>query len=509
MGNLNTGRIAKNTVMLYIRMLLILGVSLYTSRVVLQVLGVSDYGVYSLIAGILTMFSFVSQSLVEAMQRFFNVAIGRGDTGRLVRTYVMGINLFALFSVFLLLVGETLGLWYILHEVNVPPGREHAALWVYQISLATLIVQLFRTPDNALIIAHERMTFYAYLGILEAVLKLSVVLVLRYFSCDRLILFTLLYLATSVLINILYRIYCHKYFSTVRYRYLWDRALLKEMVSFSGWTVLNGGTRTMTLQFENIFLNRFYSVAVNAARGVASQVYNAVNLFLTNFQTAFQPQLVKTYAAGEREDHQRLLYQSSRFSYYLFLLLFIPIIFNLEELLSLWLVEVPEYTVPFCKYVMLAYLADALAHPLTTSIMANGNIRGIQISTSVVFVIQLAASFFSLRAGAPPYIVSVFILVSHTIHYFLYLYYSRKLCGIGLSGYFRQVIRPILVVSSLAVVLPLSLRRFSGGLFSTLGICCTDLIWISAVVWLVGLKRAERLYLRAFVISKFQQKSKS
>jgi len=504
MSNLNTGRIAKNTLMLYVRMFLIMGVSLYTSRVVLDVLGIQDYGIYSLIAGLLTMFSFISQSLVESMQRFFNVALGKKDIPQTSSIYMMGINIFVIFSLFLFLVGETLGLWYLNNYLNVPDGREQAAFWVYQISLVTLVIQLFRTPDNALIIAHERMSFYAYLSILETLLKLGIVFLLQLSSHDRLIFYTLLYGAASVLINLIYRLYCRRQFKEVRFRFYWDNGLFKEMMSFSGWTVLNGGSRTVTMQFENIFLNRFYSVSVNAARGVAAQVYNAINLFITNFQTAFRPQLVKTYAAQEWDEHERLLYQSSRFSFYLFLVIVIPIIFNLNVMLSIWLVEVPEYTMQFCVYVLLAYLTDALAHPLTTSIMANGNIKGIQITTSLVFFAQLAASFFALRSGAAPYIVSIFILVSHSIHYLLYIYYAKKLCRLNLQAYLKHVILPVIIVSLVSLPLPYFLRSYSHDFLSAAGLVLFDAICVIAAVWGLGMDKHERTFVLSWVSGAFK-----
>ena len=504
MSNVSSGRIAKNTLMLYVRMVIILGVSLYTSRVILEVLGIDDYGLYSLIAGILTLFSFISQSFIEATQRFFNVAIGRGETARQGSVYVMSVNIFLLFSLFLLLVGETLGIWYLHHYLNVPAGRENAAFWVYQISLLTLIVQFFRIPDNALIISYEKMSFYAWSSILEAVLKLLIVYALTVFHADKLILYVLLYLVTTLVINLIYRVHCRRAFPFCRYRPLWDAELGREMMKFSGWTMLNSGTRTVTLQLENIFLNRFYSVAVNAARGVASQVYNAVNQFITNFQTAFRPQLIKTYAAGEQKEHIQLLYESSKISFCLFLVVVIPVIYNLEALLTVWLVEVPAYTREFCVYVLIAYLADALAHPLTTSIMANGNIKGIQVTTSLVFVIQLLASYLSLKAGWPPYIVSVYIMVSHTIHYFLYLYYACRLCGVSLGDYGRRVLLPLLCVSVLSLLPPHFLAPFSRDFLSALLLCLTDALWVLAVVWRVGLNRRERSYIRQRLVACFR-----
>lgn len=499
-------RIAKNTALLYVRMIILMAVTLYTSRVVLAVLGVDDYGIYSLIGGIIALFSFISNALVNAMQRFFNVALGERDQDKYHRVYVMGLNLFFLFSAFLLLLGETVGLWFVNNKLNIPDGRETATFWVYQISIVTLIAHLLRTPDNASIIAYEHMGFYAYLSIGEALLKLGIVFLLQLFAMDKLLLYVILYLAATVLINIAYKVYCNKMFDECSYNWLWDKKIFRELLSFSGWSLLSNGTRTITMQGENIFLNQYYSVSVNAARGIAAQVYNAVNTFLTNFQTAFKPQLTKSYAAGEMENHYSLLYRSSKFSFYLLLLLVVPIIFNLDALLGAWLVEVPLYTKEFCVFVLLAYLADALASPLGTSIAANGNIKGLQISIAVVFVIQLFASFYALRAGWPPYIVSVFILVSHTIHYVFYIYFCKIICHLRLGDYFRKALLPLIPICIVAPILPYFLQKYSTNIWWALGLCVVDVLWVLLLVWLLGLDKSEKAFIESTVTKLIRRK---
>ena len=477
-----------------------MAVTLYTSRVILAVLGVDDYGIYSLIGGIIALFTFISNSLVTAMQRFFNVALGKEDPERYHSVYVMGYNIFFLFSAFLLLVGETVGLWFVNNKLNIPAGRETAAFWVYQISIVSLIVQLLRTSDNASIIAHERMNFYAYISIGEAFIKLGIVYLLKLFALDKLILYVLLYLVASAIINLIYKVYCNRQFAECKYNWLWDKTLFKEMITFSSWTLLSNGSRTVTMQGENIFLNHYYSVSVNAARGIAAQVYNAVNTFLTNFVTAFNPQLTKSYAAGDMDNHYSLLYRSSKFSFYLLLMLVVPIIFNLDVILSVWLVEVPQYTKEFCLFVLLAYLADSLVKPLSTSISANGNIKGIQISVAVVFVIQLIASFFALRAGWPPYIVSVFTLISHSIHYLFYLYFCRKICGLSIRTYFKRVILPIIPICLFAPLLPWYLDRFSNGIWWALFLLVIEALWIVILIWLLGLDNNEKHFIKTTII---------
>ena len=500
-------RIAKNTVALYIRMLLLMAVSLYTSRVILDVLGVDDYGIYNLIGGFVTLFSFISHALVGAMQRFFNVVLGINKTEQYKRLYSMSINIFAIFSLFLVVVGETVGLWFVTTQLNIPPGRETAALWVYQISLVTLIVNLLRTPNNASIIAHEKMSFYAYISIGEAVLKLAIVFMLQAFGHDKLIVYVLLYLASTILINVVYWFYCRKHIPLCRFLWMWDKNLCKQLVSFSGWNLLSGGSRVLKSQGDAYLLNHYYSVAVNAAFGIAAQVYNAVNMFLTNFQTAFRPQLVQTYAAGEMDEHYRLLYRSAKFSYYLLLLIVVPVAFNLNDLLGLWLKEVPEYTLQFCLILLMAYLVDAIGAPLATSVNAQGNIKGMQIWSSVLLLAGLVASFVFLRKGAKPWILAIITFAVHVGFMLVYIYYAHKLCYVKMRSFFRQVILPIAGASALSLVIPVVIRSLgNSGFWLVIGKCAADLAWVAVAVFLLGLAKEEKEYVKAVVLRIFKLK---
>lgn len=503
----NSRKIAKNTLALYVRMLLLMAVSLYTSRVILATLGVDDYGIYNLIGGFITLFSFVSAALVGAMQRFFNVSLGKKDDEQYKKVYSMSINIFVLFSLFLLVVGETVGLWFITTQLNIPAGRETAAFWVYQLSLLSLIVHLFRTPDNASIIAHERMSFYAFISIGEAVLKLAIVFILKAVGGDKLIAYVILYLAATVLINVAYWLYCRKSIPLCRFSFMWDKPIFKSLVSFSGWHLLSGGSRVLKSQGDAYLLNHYYSVAVNAAFGVAAQVYNAVNLFLTNFQTAFKPQLVQTYAAGEMDEHYRLIDRASKFSFYLLLLIVVPIIFNLDSLLGLWLKEVPDYTSQFCFIILMAYLVDAIGAPLAISVNAQGNIKGMQIWSSLLLVAGLIASFLFLRKGAEPWIVAVITFVVHFGFLLTYMYYARKHCEVSLGAFFKKVVLPVVAVALLSCVVPFAIRNFgSDGFWFVMMKCVVDLAWGVLIVITIGLNRDERSYLTSTLLGKLKGK---
>ncbi len=499
-------RIAKNTILLYFRMILLMAVTLYTSRVILATIGIEDYGIYNLIGGFITVFSFISASFVASIQRYFNVALGKKNEDEFKHVYSMSINMFTIFAIFLVVVGETLGYWFIVTQLNIPSGRENAAMWVYQISLITLIVNLFRTPDNAAIIAHERMGFYAYLSIVEAVLKLVIVFLLKRIGGDSLITYVLLYLTTTLIINLAYKCYCNINFPSCHYKYIWDSKLFRELISFSGWNLLSSGSHTLTNQGVNFFINRYYSVSLNAAQGIASTVYNAVNLFLTNFQTAFKPQLIKTYAAGEMKQHYILIMRTAKFSLYLMLIVVVPLIFNLPPILEAWLVDVPDYTEYFIIFILMAYLTDAIGAPLQTSIYANGNIRGLQITTSILYVFQLVVCFFLLRAKVLPYISAVITFVVHGLFLIVSIYYAKKICGIVVKQFLMTVILPSTFVLILSLLFPFFMSLYSSNLYTALIFCILEAIWTIVMIYFVGLNSVEKQFIKELITKKICRK---
>ena len=482
-----------------------MAVSLYTSRVILATLGVNDYGIYNLLGGFVTFFSFISTSLVGSMQRYFNVALGRGDKEEYQRIYTMGINIFILFSLFLLLASETVGLWFVRTQFNIPAGRETAAFWVYQVSIITLIVNLFRTPDNASIIAHEKMDFYAYISVFEAIIKLAIVFILEKVAADKLILYVLLYLGATLIINVCYAVYCRRNISVCRYSLMWDTKLFKSLLSFSGWNMLSGGSRVLKSQGDAFLLNHYYSVAVNAAFGIAAQVYNTVNLFLTNFQTAFKPQLVQSYAAGEMDEHYRLISRSAKISYYMLLLIVVPVSFNLDNLLGLWLKEVPQYTQEFCLFVLLAYLVDALGAPLGVSVSANGNIRGTQVVSSILLTSGLFVGFLFLRNGAFPHIIAIIIFAVHFSLWVCYMYYARKYCQVSLLSYFNEVVMPVVLVTGACLLLPFGLTFVQEEKWMILLLCLADLLWVGMAIYIFGLTKAEKEFVLSYIRKKFNK----
>lgn len=495
-------RIAKNTMLLYIRMLLIMGVSLYTSRVILNVLGVDDYGIYHLIAGFVTLFSFISNALVSAMQRYFNVALGQRNRERYSNVFSMSINILLVFSLLIFILGETVGLWFVNEKLNISSDRIIATNWVYQFSLLTFIANTLRTPFHASVIAHERMSFFAYISIGEVLIRLGIVFLLVCFGGDRLITYGILYFISIVLINVIYMVYCHIKFDECRYLRVWNSGLFKELVSFSGWTLLGQSAVIANGQGTSIFINQFYSVAVNAAMGISNQVTSAVDQFVTNFQTAFNPQITKTYAANELDNHHKLLLRSSKFSFFLLWVLVLPIIFNIDYILELWLVEVPTYSNYFCILVLISYLFAAISSPFTTSIFAAGNIKKYQITLSIVFITGLLINYFALYHKYEPYIVSAVGILVQIAMLVIRLYYAKQYSYINISKFLSSVILPISIVACITVIIPYYTSHFVQTFWNLLLVTIVDLVSTIMAIFIVGFNREEKKAIISFIKEK-------
>ena len=395
----NTRRIAKNTVMLYIHMLLIMAVTLYTSRVVLNVLGVEDFGIYNVVGGIVVMFSFLNGAMATSTQRFLSFSLGKNDQEQVARVFSMSMTTHISIALIVLLLAETFGLWIFYRYLNIPPERMGAAQWVYQLSVLTFCISIIRVPYNAGIIAYERMSFYAYISIVEVCLKLGMVILLQYLGSDKLILYALLMALTTGIVTFIYKLYCCKTFSVCRYHYFWDKHLYKELISFSGWSLFGSAANVGVQQGINILLNVFFGVVTNAALGIANQVSSAVSQLVGNFQTAFNPALVKSYASGDYSYFVRLIFQTSRFSYFLLFIIALPLYLCMPFVLKVWLDIVPEYTVVFCRWMLVFVLIDAVSAPLWISVQAIGKIRSYQLLMSALIFLNIPLSWLLLRLG--------------------------------------------------------------------------------------------------------------
>lgn len=453
-------RIARNTVFLYVRMFVTLLVTLYTSRVVLEVLGVEDFGIYSLVAGVVVLFSFLNAAITNALQRYITMALGKRDKQMEARVFSTSFIAMALLSLVLFILCETVGLWFLNNKLDIPEGRMEIANIVYQISIFIMIADIFRAPYNALIIAYERMNFYAVISIIEAVLKLVIVFMLYLVAINKLLLYALLLLAVGLVILLFYALFCRKTIPVKASKAMCDRHTLKELTSFSGWNLLGGVADIGYQQGTNMILNIFYGVTLNATMGVTIQVKNAIYNFARNLLTAANPQIIKSYARGDTAYMQTLVTQISKYAFFLLYLTSYPLILNMDFVLHVWLKNPPEYSVQFCNLMLAFCMIDSFVGPLWTLAMAHGKIRNYQIVSSLILLLNLPLSWIALRYGAAPQailVVQICVSVPNLIYRIAYLR-NRNILRVG--AYIKGIAGPILLVgiATAPILLLLSLQ---------------------------------------------------
>lgn len=496
-------RIAKNTLFLYIRMFIMMGVSLYTSRVVLQKLGVDDFGLYNIVGGVVVLFSVFNSSLAGSTQRFLNYEMGRDDVSSVNKVFQCSIMLHVILCSILIILAETIGLWYINTYLNVPFGRYDAARIVYQISLLTFCINVLRVPFNACIIAHEKMDFYAYVSVAEAGLKLLVVFLLSMCDFDRLIFYSILILLVTVFVNSSYVIYCSKTFPNIKIKLLWDRQKIKEMLSFSGWSLF-GSTAVISAQHGlNMVLNFFCGVGLNAAAGIANQVTSAMYGFISNFQTAFNPQIVKLYAQKQFNDFFNLIFRASKFSFLLFWLISVPVLFYAPVILDFWLDEVPPHVVSFCRVIIIYLLIDALNGPLWMAANATGKIKIYHILMGGIILCNIPVAILLLWFGLEPELVWVSKIIFNILAMIVRMEYLRRIVGFSCCKYITNVIIPLLLVIFLSIV-PLSILYLSSFDINISISILFSLLYILFVSYIFGLNNQEKLTINKFVSAKIK-----
>lgn len=488
-------RIAANTALLYVRMLITMVISLYTSRVVLYVLGTDDFGVYNVVGGVVVLFSFFTNALTSSTQRFLNFSMGTDNESGISNVFNTAILTHLSVSVLVLFLAETLGLWFVNTQLNIPLERRVSVKWVYQMSVLTTLLSIIVIPYRASIIATERMSIFACISVLEAFLKLGTALVIDKFSYDSLILYSFFLFGVSFIVFAVYIIVCRRKLKFTKICLVYDGKQYKEMMSFSGWYLLGGMAQTGASQGTNILINMFYGVTVNAAVGIANQVKNAVFGFVSNFQTAFNPQIVKLYALGEKEQLLSLIYRSSKISYYMLFVISLPIILFCKEILSIWLVSVPDYAVDFTILVVVTSVIDALSAPLWTAIGATGNVKKYQILVSLIIFLDIPMIYVAFRVGLHP--VSAFV-INLVINFGAYLYrllYVKKYINYQLSEYCRKVILPCVIVSLMSFPIPCLLRAYSTSIVSAIMLIFCSICITFAFIILFGFDKCEKQFL--------------
>lgn len=494
----NNKRIAKNTLLLYMRTLFIMLVSLYTSRVVLNTLGVTDYGVYNVVGGVVAMFGFINGSMSSATQRYITFALGKGDMTRLQTVFSTALQIHFLIAVLIVVLGETIGLWFMYTQMQIPADRIDAAFWVLQCSIASTVVMIISVPYNADIIAHERMSAFAYISILEAVLKLAIVYTLVISPFDKLVLYAILILAVQVFIRFCYNHYCNKHFEESKYRHVWDKSLFKEMTGFAGWSMFGNLSAVLFGQGLNMLLNVFFGPVVNAARAVAAQVQNAIQQFVGNFQMALNPQITKTYAKGEIDEMHKLIFRSARFSFYLLFFLSLPVLFETDFILTIWLKTVPDNTVIFLRIMICISLIYTLSNPLIVANQATGKVRKYQAICGSILLMILPVSFVCLMLGFPAYSVFIVHFIIEIITQLVRMVLLRPLIGIRIADYIKNIYIRVFAVVVLSLVVPLIVyESMDDAVVRFFVMCLACVLSVGTVTYIVGLSKNERAFVKA------------
>lgn len=437
-------RIAKNTIYLYFRTFLVLIVSLYTSRLVLKALGATDLGIYNVVGGIVALMAFFQSAQSKATSRFVTYELGKGEAGNPTKIFSACMTIHILIALVVLVLGETIGLWIVNHWIVIPEERLVAALWVYHLAVVTFCVHLVRIPYDAAIIAHEDMSVYAYMSILEVVLKLLVVFTLLKISSDKLIAYSILIAFVAIILFLLYRGYTKKTYREYKFRWLWDKEDSMKILSFSGWTLLGSSANTATQQGVSILLNNYVGLIANAALGFANQVNAALGQFVNSFTTAFNPQIIKLYAQHNYTELHILMNRASKFSFVLGYLVALPLIVNMEFILKLWLVDVPQYTTEFCQMLLVCSVIDATTGVYNTAITASGKIKKYQIGISISFFIDLLLALVILKLGLyPAFVFCSRFLTRGLINMGIGLNMCKRLLNFDIWRYLREVLLPI------------------------------------------------------------------
>ena len=505
MASDNNKRIAKNTMFLYVRMLLIMGVTLYTSRVVLEALGVEDFGIYNVVGGVVVLFTFVNNAMVSSTQRFLNYELGRKDQEATAHVFSASVTIHWCIAIVTLILAETVGFWFLLNYIQYPQEREWAVIITYQFAIFSTYVNMVRAPYNAAIIAYEKMSFYAYISVIEAILRLLIAYLLSLANFDRLIFYSFLMFSVIGIVTFGYYMYCRSYFSTCRYTYRWEKELYKRLMGFSGWSLFGGIANMGASQGLNILLNMFFGVTVNAAMGIANQVHTAVYSFVSNFQTAFNPQIIKSYAAGDRAYFIDLIMRTSKYSYFLLYLISLPIYLCSEEILSLWLGLVPEHTVSFCRWMIVFSLLDAIQGPLWVSVQATGKIRDYQVLMSIMILANLPLSYLFLKLGYVPEIVLIVRCFLNFFTLFVRLWYLSRLYGFPVFIYAKKVIFKIICVSLPACILMyISFDSYSY-IFKVFMMTILTIIFNMIVIYALGLNLGERKTLNTLLMKVYEK----
>lgn len=493
-------RLAKNTIVLYIRTAMVMIVSLYVSRILLQILGVNDFGIYNVVGSIVVLFSFLNGAMTAASQRFITYTLPHNNIEESRKVFSASLTIQVLLAFILILLVESFGIWFLNSKLNIPSERLYAANVAFQFSIATFSINMLRVPYESTVIANERMTFFAYASIFDALLKLSIVFALRIIEVDKLIVYASLLSVESLTMLMFYIFYCRLNFRTCVFCKVKDKKLYKNLFAFSGWSLASSATNVATQNGFIFFLNMFYGVAVNAAMGIANQVNAAVTNFIGSFQTSYRPQIVKAYSNGDNVHLNSLVSSTSKMSFALMIIPTLILMINMPLILNIWLVNVPNYAVEFCQLILVCLIIDAISGSYNAAIMATGKIRNYQILISLSFLLDLIVSFIILKIGVRPYLVLFSRIATRGIlNMIIGLYFIKKEIKFNVYLYLKQCLCPIvicLILCSPFVIVLMNkydgwILLFASSLFIT--------IMMTICMYIFLFTKTERQYILKFI----------
>lgn len=488
--------------LLYARMLFLMLISLYTSRVILNSLGEIDYGVYNVVGGVVAMFSMVSASLSSAISRFLTYELGKGNKNDLNKVFSSSVTIQILISVLVVILAETVGLWFVNNQLVMPSDRLFAANACFQFSILTFVVNLISVPYNAVIIAHEKMSAFAYISILEGLGGLIIAILIDFNPFDKLIFYGLTLCLLALLVRFVYCAYCKRHFEECDYKLIFDIELLKKMFGFAGWNTIGTCSAILRDQGNSIIINLFFGPTLNSALAIAQKVNTSVSSFIQNFLVALNPQITKSYASGNKSYMFSLVFQGSRLSFYMLLFLSMPIILNADFILELWLKNVPEHTVIFVQLILILAMSDSLSHTLVTSILANGNIKTYMLVVGGLQLLNLPINVLLLYLGASPFVIYLVAITLSQTCLLARLLVLRKMMDLDLKKFAKSVYFNVMGVTLLASIIPIVTKMFlHSGWVSFFVVSAVSIISVLIVEFFVGCDVSEKSFVKSKISS--------
>lgn len=488
-------------------MILIMGVTLYMSRVVLQVLGVTDYGIYNIVGGVVAMFAFLNSALGSSTQRYITYALGENNNLKLKSIFTSSIVIHVAIAIVTIILAETIGLWFFYNKLVIPHERMTAAFWAYQASIAACGINIISIPYNSLIIAHENMGAFAYISIIEVLLKLALVFLISVFNYDKLILYASFILLSNIIIRIIYQLYCKKKFEETKLVRIKDWNQFMGILSFSGWTLIGMLAWTCQTQGLNILLNMFFGPIVNAARALADQVNNAILQVVNNFQLAAKPQIVKYYANDETKQMNALVSNVCIFSAYLLIIIFIPLSINIDYVLHLWLGEIPELTIPFINVCLIQSLGQVMISPVIMITHAVGKMKKPNVYGGFTYLLTLPLCYLILKLGGSAVVAVAASIIPVILKGYWDVYFADKYGGFKIKQFYTFIYLKTYIISSIIYVIAYVIYKTlnMNGFLSFVCNSFLSMLISMLIIYYIGMNSAQKEIIYKIIRSKIQK----